>query len=157
MNKEVLKTVKQTNRNLETHGGNVHRVMGKSEAQAEATEDLRGGEPFAPSASDDSFEGLTDIGIVAKKLEHITELLTETKISSSTTSSPSTPGLSCESSDISVMNASQKTTASSLLSLQSIAPSELRNTQQANIASQYPLLKFRDNQVRPIAHPLLLI
>ncbi|RYN54213.1 hypothetical protein AA0118_g9244 [Alternaria tenuissima] len=146
MNQEVLKTVKQTNRNLETHGGNVHRVMGKSEAQAEATEDLRDGEPFAPSASDDSFEGLTDIGIVAKKLEHITELLTETKISSSTTSSPSTPGLSCESSDISVMNASQKITASSLLSLQSIAPSELRNTQQANIASQYPLLKFRDNQ-----------
>ncbi|CAN9254303.1 unnamed protein product [Alternaria alternata] len=146
MNQEVLKTVKQTSRNLETHGRNVHRAVGKSEAQAEAAEDLRGGEPFAPSASDDSFEGLTDIEIVAKKLEHITELLTETKISSSTTSSPSTPGLSCESSDISVMNASQKTTASSLLSLQSIAPSELRNTQQANIASQYPLLQFKDNQ-----------
>lgn len=157
MNQEVLKTVKQTSRNLETNDRNVHRVMEKSEVQAEATEDLRGGEPFAQSASDNSFEGLTDIGIVAKKLEHIPELLTETKISSSITSSPSTPGLSCESSDVSVMNASQETTASSLLSLQSIVPSELRNTQQANIASQYPLLRFKDNQVRPIAHPLLLI
>jgi hypothetical protein len=157
MNQEVLRSVKQTSRNLETYDTNVHRVMENSEVQAETAKDSRGGEPFAQLASDNSFEGLTDIGIVAKKLEHITELLTETKISSSTTSSPSPPGLSCESSNISVMNASQETTAGSILSSQSIAPSEFRNTQQANIASKYPLLQFRNNQVRPIAHPLLLI
>lgn len=134
------------------------RSRKKSEVQEETTNNSRAKvEPLVRLASDISSEGLTDIEIVAKKLEHITDLLTETRISSSLTSLPSTPALSREVSDLSVMNSSQETTASSITSSRSIPRSASQDARQANIASEHPLLQFKDNQVRLSAHTLLPI
>ncbi|KAF2800275.1 hypothetical protein K505DRAFT_293027 [Melanomma pulvis-pyrius CBS 109.77] len=146
-NQEVLRSVEKTNRNLETYDRNFHKVTQQSEAQAKPTNDSKSRvETSVQLASDTSSEGLTDIEIMAKKLEHITDLLTETRISSSPTSIPSTPALSREVSDISVVNSSQETTASSISSSRSIPRLVSQNARQANIVSEHPLLQFKDNQ-----------
>lgn len=131
--------------------------MQKSEVQAETTNNSMGRVQASVQLASDTSEGLTDIKIVAKKLEHITDLLTETRISSSPTSLPSTPALSREVSDIPVMNSSQETIASNILSLRNNPRSVSQNAQQANIASEHPLLQFKDNQVSSSVHTLLPI
>ena len=131
--------------------------MQKSEVQAETTNNSMGRVQASVQLASDTSEGLTDIKIVAKKLEHITDLLTETRISSSPTSLPSTPALSREVSDIPVMNSSQETIASNILSLRNNPRSVSQNAQQANIASEHPLLQFKDNQIRLSVHTLLPI
>ncbi|KAF1955050.1 hypothetical protein CC80DRAFT_493395 [Byssothecium circinans] len=144
---EVLKSVEKTNRNLETHDRNFHKATQQPEIQPETTNNSKGRvETSVQPASDASSEGLTDIKIVAKKLEHITNLLTETRISSSPTSIPSTPALSREVSDISIINSSQETTASSISSSPGIPRSVSQNARQANIVSEHPLLQFKANQ-----------
>ncbi|KAH4854417.1 hypothetical protein HBH75_094300 [Parastagonospora nodorum] len=147
INQEVLRSVERTSRNLETEDGKLHKVTQISEIQAETTNISRGRvEASVQLASDISSEGQTDIEIVAKKLEHITELLTETKISSSPTSMPSTPALTREVSNTSMMTLVQERTTSSISSSQNISRSLSQNTQQLNIASKHPLLQFKDNQ-----------
>ncbi|KAF5847687.1 hypothetical protein GGP41_008955 [Bipolaris sorokiniana] len=147
MNQEVLRSIENTSGNLETHDRNSHKVTQKSMVQEETTDNSRGkAEALVPPASDTSSEGLTNVEIAAKNLEHTTGLLMETGISSSPASLPSTPALSREVSDISVISSSQETTASSISSSQSIPPSVSQDAQKANIASKHPLLQFKDNQ-----------
>lgn len=158
MNQEVLRSIENTSGNLETHDRNSHKVTQKSMVQEETTDNSRGkAEALVPPASDTSSEGLTNVEIAAKNLEHTTGLLMETGISSSPALLPSTPALSREVSDISVISSSQETTASSISSSQSIPPSVSQDAQKANIASKHPLLQFKDNQVRPSTHMLLPI
>ncbi|KAF2177478.1 hypothetical protein K469DRAFT_732436 [Zopfia rhizophila CBS 207.26] len=111
-NQEVLRSVKKINRNLETYNRNFHKSRVETSVQL---------------VSDILSEGLTDIKIMAKKLEHITDLLTEIRILSLLTLILSTPALSREVSDISVMNSSQETTASSISSSPSIPWSVSQN------------------------------
>jgi hypothetical protein len=157
MNQEVLRSVEKTSRDLETYDRNFQKVMQKSEAQAETANDSGGRVQTSVQVASDASEGLTDIRIVEEKLNHITDLLTETRISSSPTSLPSTPALSREVSDISFMNSSQGETASNVLSSRSDLRPVSQNSRQANIASEHPLLQFKDNQVRLSAHTLLPI
>ncbi|KAF1965073.1 hypothetical protein BU23DRAFT_561405 [Bimuria novae-zelandiae CBS 107.79] len=109
-NREILRSVEKTNRNLETCDRSLHKVAQQSEVQ------------------------------------HITDLLTETRISPSPTSIPSTPTLSREVSDISVIKSSQETTATSISSSSSIPLSVSQNARQADIVSRHPLLQFKGNQ-----------
>ncbi|EMD87218.1 hypothetical protein COCC4DRAFT_34436 [Bipolaris maydis ATCC 48331] len=149
MNQEVLKSVEKTSKNLETYDRQCYKVKQEFEVQSETTNNSSDrGESPAQLANDTSSQGLADIKIIAKELEHIKDLLAETKISSSPTSLPSTPALSREVSDISVMSSSQETTASSISSSQTVPRSISQNAQQANITSKYPLLQFKDNQFR---------
>jgi hypothetical protein len=105
-------------------------------------------------ASDNSSEGLTNIKIVEQQLERITDLLTETKISPSSSSVPPTPALSREVSDISAVS-SQDTTSSSVTSSPSVSRSVSQNPRPADIISEHPLLQFKEAQVRLIAGMLL--
>jgi hypothetical protein len=68
--------MEKQSRDLQTCGRNFHKVMQKPEVEAETTNDSRGGELLAQLSSGNSSEGLTEIGIVAKKLEHITDFVT---------------------------------------------------------------------------------
>ncbi|KAH6877453.1 hypothetical protein BKA58DRAFT_375123 [Alternaria rosae] len=146
-NQEVLRSVEKTSRNLETYSRNFPKVMQKPEVQAENTNNSGGRvEASVQRANDTSSEGLADANIVAEKLEHIMDLLTETRISSSPTSLLSTPALSREVSDNSITDSSQETTASSISSSRSISRSGFQKPQQANIVSEHPLLQFKDNQ-----------
>lgn len=131
--------------------------MQKSVVQTKITNESRESGQASVELASETSEGLTDVKIVAKKLEHITDLLTESRISYSPISSPSTLALSREVSDISVMNSSQETTASNILSWRSNPWAVSQNARQANITSEHPLLQFKDNQVRLSVHTLLPI
>jgi endonuclease III len=130
--------------------------MQKSQVQTKITNESRESGQASVELASETSEGLTDVEIVAKKLEHITDLLTESRISYSPISSPSTLALSREVSDISVMNSSQETTASNILSWRSNPWAVSQNARQANITSEHPLLQFKDNQVRSSVHTLCL-
>ncbi|KAH7396977.1 hypothetical protein DE146DRAFT_720617 [Phaeosphaeria sp. MPI-PUGE-AT-0046c] len=147
LNQEVLRSVEKTSRNLETHDRNSDKVTQNPEVQAEAT-NASGDrvKALVQLASDTPSEGLNDISIIAKKLEHIEGLLMETRISSSPSSLPSTPALSYGVSDITVMNLSQGTTASNIPSSRSGPRSGSENARLATIASEHPLLRFKDDQ-----------
>ncbi|EUC45226.1 hypothetical protein COCMIDRAFT_96101 [Bipolaris oryzae ATCC 44560] len=147
MSQEVLKSMDNTSRDGGTHDRNFHKITQESKVQEETANNYRDREEASvPPANDPSSEDLTDAEIAAKNLEHVTDLLTETKISSSPNSIPSTPAWSREVSDISVTSSSQETTASSISSWQSLPPSISQNARKANIASKHPLLQFKDNQ-----------
>lgn len=156
MNQEVLRSVEKTSKNLETYDRNFHKVKQEFKVQTETMNDSDSREEASVQlANDISSRGLEDIKTIAKEPEHIKELLTETRISSSPASLQSTPVLSREASDFSVMSSSQETTASSISSSQSIPPSVRQNARKADMASKHPLLQFKDNQVRSSAHALL--
>ncbi|KAF2009476.1 hypothetical protein BU24DRAFT_75679 [Aaosphaeria arxii CBS 175.79] len=149
-NQEVLRTVEKTNRDLEKYDRSVHeKIAQQPEAQAKPSNDSQDSvEPPVQPESQPSSEGLTDIEVVARKLEHITDLLTETRISPSPSSVPSTPAFSREVSDVSVMTSSQETTASSIESSRSIPRSSFasQSAKQESSISEHPLLQFKDNQ-----------
>ncbi|EUC36329.1 hypothetical protein COCCADRAFT_34322 [Bipolaris zeicola 26-R-13] len=147
MNQEVLRSVEKTSKNLETYDRNFHKVKQEFKVQTETMNDSDSREEASVQlANDISSRGLEDIKTIAKEPEHIKELLTETRISSSPASLQSTPVLSREASDFSVMSSSQETTASSISSSQSIPPSVRQNARKADMASKHPLLQFKDNQ-----------
>lgn len=132
MNQEVLKSVEKTNKDLEKYDSKVRQVTQQPEGQPKTTHNTQGPvDTSAHPASDTSSEGLTDIKIMAKKLEHITDLLTETRISPSPSSIPSTPSLSRDVSDITLMNSSQETSPSRYSSPRSIQRSVSKNAPQS--------------------------
>ncbi|KAF2442462.1 hypothetical protein P171DRAFT_364766 [Karstenula rhodostoma CBS 690.94] len=145
-NQKILRTVEKTNIDLETHDKSVHNVAQQLHNQARTTNHTM--DTIGQSvhlASDNSSEGLTNIKLVEKQLERITDLLTETKISPSPSSMPSTPALSREISDVSVVS-SQETTATSVMSSPSMSRSASRNPRAVDIKSEHPLLQFKNTQ-----------
>ncbi|KAF9735876.1 hypothetical protein PMIN01_05791 [Paraphaeosphaeria minitans] len=145
-NQKILRTVEKTNKDLETHDRSIHNVAQRLQNQARTTNrTMHTIEHSVQQASDNSPEELTNIKLVEKQLERITELLTETKISPSPSSTPSTPALSPEVSDFSVVS-SQETIATSVTSSPSISRSVSQNPQPADITSKHPLLQFKENQ-----------
>lgn len=148
---EVLRSVEKTSKDLETFDRSFQKVMQYSEVQTESTNESRGSVQASAELKDETSGGLTDIKIVEKKLEHITDLLMESRISSPPTS-PSTIASSCEVSAISVMNSPQETATSNILSRRSNPSALSQDARQANIMSEHPLLQFKNNQVRSNVH-----
>ncbi|OAG08867.1 uncharacterized protein CC84DRAFT_1257630 [Paraphaeosphaeria sporulosa] len=145
-NQKILRTVEKTNKDLETHDRSVHHVAQRLQNQARTTNrtmDTIG--QSVQQASDNSSEELTNIKLVEKQLERITDLLEGTTISPSPSSTTSTPALSREVSDFSVIS-SQETIATSIASSPSISRSVSQNPQPVDSISEHPLLQFRDNQ-----------
>ncbi|KAF2994948.1 hypothetical protein E8E13_002404 [Curvularia kusanoi] len=119
---EVLRSIKNTNKDPETNDRRFQEMMQKSEVRIEDTKESTQIVQASAELGSETPEGLTDIKVVEKKLEHITDLLTESRISSSPISQSSTIALSREASDNSFKKSSQE------------------------ITSEHPLLQFKSNQ-----------
>lgn len=144
---KVLRSVEKTNRELEKHDRRFPQDMTQVESQAKGR-----AENSVQQTSNATFDGLTDIEIIAKKLDNITELLAEPRISHQQASVSSTPALSREVSEMSSVTSSQETTVSSVSSSPSVPRSVFSKAPQPSIVSNHPLLQFKDKPVRSITH-----
>lgn len=124
INKEVLRSVEKTNKDLETYDRKFQEIMQQPEVRIENTNESTKIVQASAELGSEISEGLTDIKIIEKELDNITDLLTEARISSSPISQSSTIALSCEGNDNSSLKSSQE------------------------ITSEHPLLQFKSNQVR---------
>ncbi len=157
MNQEVLKSVEKSGRQLEMHGSNLCNVTQQSGAQMGiATNSNSALKTAAHLANDSSSATLTDIETVARKLEHITDLLTETRMSSSLTSTPSTVETTSDVSSIVGIDSSRETTRSSISDSGTVPNSAAQKAQRPDINEEHPLLQFKDNNVRLHTYKLLL-
>lgn len=156
MNQEVLRSVEKTHRDLEAHDKSSHKPK-EPEVQAHPSGNSQGRvDNSAQPANDTLSQGLRDMESMSKEIEHIRSLLTESRISSSPnpvpSSAPSTPALSRDISDFSVLSSSQETTASSVSSSQSNPQPGSHSAREVDILAEHPLLHFKENRVRLIEH-----